>query len=523
MEAIFFDEKAVEKLFPFYFVLDKDLNIVRTGKSIAKLMEFGASFGGTFRFLRPGLGIEYTFDSILSYVEQIFIFQPRDPRLTVKFKGQFVYCEARAQLIFCGSPWITSEESFQNLNLHISDFAIHDSVVDMLQMINTQRMGIEDRLNMDLETVRQRAFYQNLFDNIPVDIALIDKDHKYRYLNKSAVKSDEVRKWLIGKTITEYYSQRGKDQEFIDFMTEQFNQALSSHRRISFETVHNENREDEKIMQRIILPFDSTDGKAYLLAYGFDVTELKKGKRELIVKNSELQKLNGELDNLIYSVTHDLRSPVLSVMGLIDLAMKTGKPGEDLVVYLNMMRRSMDRLDGTIREILAYSRNAKTELDIVHIDISAMVQDIFENVCHSPTSKVVCTHESHGSTVFYSDQKRVLSVLNNLISNAVKYSRKGHTESYVKVKIETDDNWCVIVVEDNGEGIPYEHQEKVFNMFYRASTTSTGSGLGLFICFEVIKKLEGQISLKSVPGQGSIFRVAIPNKINEYENGLYIN
>jgi len=218
-----------------------------------------------------------------------------------------------------------------------------------------------------------------------------------------------------------------------------------------------------------------------------------------------------------------LRSPVLSVMGLIDLAMKTGKPGEDLVVYLNMMRRSMDRLDGTIREILAYSRNAKTELDIIHIDISAMVQDIFENVCHSPTSKVVCTHESHGSTVFYSDQKRVLSVLNNLISNAVKYSRKGHTESYVKVKIETDDNWCVIVVEDNGEGIPYEHQEKVFNMFYRASTTSTGSGLGLFICFEVIKKLEGQISLKSVPGQGSIFRVAIPNKINEYENGLYIN
>ena len=116
-------------------------------------------------------------------------------------------------------------------------------------------------------------------------------------------------------------------------------------------------------------------------------------------------------------------------------------------------------------------------------------------------------------TPFVSDQGRVKIILNNLISNAVKYQNNKSEGSFVSIKIRSDQTKASIEVTDNGIGIAAGDHEKIFKMFHRASTLSTGSGLGLYIVNETIERLGGTIKLKSELEKGATFSLSIPNNI----------
>ncbi|MCF8433682.1 MAG: ATP-binding protein, partial [Crocinitomicaceae bacterium] len=107
--------------------------------------------------------------------------------------------------------------------------------------------------------------------------------------------------------------------------------------------------------------------------------------------------------------------------------------------------------------------------------------------------------------------------MKNLISNGIKYRRQSNEVSYVEVKLQSDSEHFYITISDNGEGIKAENQEKVFDMFYRASTTSAGTGLGLYICKDIILKLNGKMILVSEFGEGTVIKLTLP-KINKNES-----
>jgi signal transduction histidine kinase len=113
-----------------------------------------------------------------------------------------------------------------------------------------------------------------------------------------------------------------------------------------------------------------------------------------------------------------------------------------------------------------------------------------------------------------SDRGRLKVVLNNLVGNSLKYNDANKEEKLVELKTSYQNNSLVIQVNDNGIGIAEEHQPKIFDMFYRATERSQGSGLGLYIAKETIEKLGGKISLTSKVGQGTNFSVAIPTLMN---------
>ncbi len=115
---------------------------------------------------------------------------------------------------------------------------------------------------------------------------------------------------------------------------------------------------------------------------------------------------------------------------------------------------------------------------------------------------------------FFSDKSRVNTVINNLISNAYKYVREDEVNPYVKFSFLSDANEGIIRVEDNGEGIAEEYKEQIFEMFFRASERYEGSGLGLYICREIVTRLQGSIEVHSTPLKGSTFVVKIPNVQN---------
>jgi ligand-binding sensor domain-containing protein/signal transduction histidine kinase len=228
-------------------------------------------------------------------------------------------------------------------------------------------------------------------------------------------------------------------------------------------------------------------------------------------KNEELLKVNTELDRFVYSASHDLRAPLTSVLGLVKLTRIDPDP-QNKVQYLDMVEKSIYKLDGFIHDIINYSRNARTEIESRRVDFNALIEDIMESLKYQDRSAMI-RKEVHisGTGEFFTDWKRLEIVLFNLISNAIKYHNADQEDPYIKVTVQFNQYFATVEVADNGKGIEKEHVENIFKMFYRADESSTGSGLGLFIARETIEKIKGTLTVRSTFGKGSTFSIRIPS------------
>ncbi|MCU0443660.1 MAG: hybrid sensor histidine kinase/response regulator [Microscillaceae bacterium] len=224
-----------------------------------------------------------------------------------------------------------------------------------------------------------------------------------------------------------------------------------------------------------------------------------------------LRKTNQELDRFVYSAAHDLRAPVTSLMGLLNLA-KDENNIEQIRKYLNLQEKTVGKLNHFIHEIIDYSRNNRMEIEPDMVDFQAFVEQILENYanydCSPQVRKEITVQQD---CIFYSDKNRLEIILNNLISNAIRFANLHLSESYIKIKVDVNPQEAWVCVEDNGMGIAEKHKNRVFDMFYRATDQKVGSGLGLFLVRETMEKLKGVIQMESELGQGTTFRLKIPN------------
>ena len=250
----------------------------------------------------------------------------------------------------------------------------------------------------------------------------------------------------------------------------------------------------------------------YINAYLVDVTEIKRAEQLLEIRNKELKKTNEELDKFVYSTSHDLRGPLLSLLGLIELSEQAIVDINELTVYFKMMKSGIARIDDIIKEILNYSKNARMDMRPERLDVRGKIEKaVSDSVYLNPELAKAFTINISDAIPFYSDGFRVSGIINNLVSNAVKYLKTDEASPMVRISFYTTSNEGILEIEDNGEGIAEDKQEKVFEMFYRNSSKSVGPGLGLYICREMVNKLSGSIILKSKPGRGSVFKVILPN------------
>lgn len=243
-----------------------------------------------------------------------------------------------------------------------------------------------------------------------------------------------------------------------------------------------------------------------------EVAKLR-ANESLLIQNEELKKINKELDSFVYSVSHNLKAPLMSVLGLINLAkMEDVKIGNSFSSYFNMMEKSIHKLDETLKEILEYSRNARKELSLDEIDMRKIVDENLEKMQYLPGSECINKQINIAqSASFFSDAYRIGVIFNNLISNAIKYSDDQKEDRRLSISVNVDPEKAVIVVQDNGIGIAQEYISKVFDMFFRATMAKDGAGLGLYIVKEALEKLYGKIRIESEPSIGSTFTVEIPN------------
>jgi signal transduction histidine kinase len=263
-------------------------------------------------------------------------------------------------------------------------------------------------------------------------------------------------------------------------------------------------KEYETVEKRKSLKAEKDD--AHLLAE----KALRKTLKELQKKNGELEKINFELDRFVYSVSHDLRAPLTSVLGLIHL-LKEEVSGDNPQHYIALMIESIAKLDNTIKDILAYSRNNRMQVVKEEFNVRTLVSTILENLSYLndtnfDVNKILVVR---GKTVFKADKLRLQTILNNLLSNAIKYR---NSQRPLKVEIDTSilKNSLILKIKDNGVGIEPKHIPYIFDMFFRTDERSNGSGLGLYIVKETILKLKGKITVNSTVGKGTEFIVTIP-------------
>ncbi|MEY4595450.1 MAG: hypothetical protein RIQ47_1860, partial [Bacteroidota bacterium] len=157
------------------------------------------------------------------------------------------------------------------------------------------------------------------------------------------------------------------------------------------------------------------------------------------------------------------------------------------------------------------SRNSRLGLTYEWIDLVKMIEEIYADLKYAAYKNLDFRIKVADEVkMFYSDSSRLNTILKNVIGNSIKYHRKDTDSQWVEISAANEDGKLIIKVADNGEGISEEHLPRIFEMFYRASKSSSGSGLGLYICKEIAQKINSTIQVTSEVQVGTMVTIIIP-------------
>ena len=263
--------------------------------------------------------------------------------------------------------------------------------------------------------------------------------------------------------------------------------------------------------QNVSIQYDAQAQAWYAIEIVTDLTAEKKMRTDLLSALEELKERNFELDQFVYRTSHDLRSPLTTILGLINVIKLKPIP-QEIQQYLAMAENRVLKLDNFLQLMLNYLRNTRLGFVVERIDFDALLQECLQNLAYAKGFASLSVQWQVTSPIpFFSDSMRIQIIFQNLISNAIKYQDAAASSPYLHITILPLDDWCEIVFSDNGQGMQAEDLEKITNMFFRASPQSDGSGLGMYIVKGAIDRLGGTIAIESPAGKGMNTRIRIPN------------
>ncbi len=359
------------------------------------------------------------------------------------------------------------------------------------------RMVIRDATHKAMSNYRVkriRSEYLNLFNNSFIGI------FKFRL--------DDCRLLLLNEKAMQVFERDSMDQLYFDDLFADplafhsfLNTVLQDRKVIGFDFLISHPGKDERWGSISCSYFDEGH---FVEGVIIDITENKK-------QVLELQRLNHELDQFIYHASHDLRSPLTTLMGLVNLIEL--EPRKSASLYTGMLKERIHHLDGLLKDLVYITLNGKSELGREKIDFETEISSIL-NEFQQQYQQVEVYMDTKLQAEFHSDPIRFRTILRNLISNALKYHNVHADPPFLKIRIKCGNDSALIDFEDNGIGIDHEHQSKIFNMFYRATPKAQGTGLGLYIVKLMVDKLGGKITVTSCRGKGTTFHLELPNHHN---------
>lgn len=265
-----------------------------------------------------------------------------------------------------------------------------------------------------------------------------------------------------------------------------------------------------------VLPINNEKGEILRwFGTGTDVTELKKAEEALEIQNKELNKINNDLDNFIYTASHDLKAPISNIEGLIVTIPEIVSPEfskiEEFQNVMGMINKSIDKFKITIQDLADVSRLQRV---LSEEETEIIISEIFDDTRLSLSQEIEKSNTlirkdfSDCPTIRFS-RKNFRSVIYNLLSNAIKY-RKPDISPVIEIKTKRTDEYIILTVKDNGLGIDPSKTSFIFGMFKRLHDHVEGTGVGLYMVRRIIDNAGGKIEVESEPGVGTSFHVYFP-------------
>lgn len=362
---------------------------------------------------------------------------------------------------------------------------------------------------------KQKHFYETVLNNIPTDIAVLDKNQRYLFLNPGAIKNDELRQFAIGKNDYEYFEQTGRSTELAKFRREKFELAKSTLKEIEWEDTVIATDGSSKIKIRRFFPVQDENGELnILIGYGLDITDRKnlETKQAELVKQLSFQ--NTQLVDFCNIVSHNLRAPLVNMSMLVTF-IETCEDLEEQKELIAKLSPVIDNLHSSFNELVE-SIQIKQDLEIQssNIHIQEMLDKIMAGFiieCNKYNIQLI-THFEQADTINF-PAKYLNSILSNLISNAIKY-RSPERQPCITISTHRQDKTIVLKISDNGLGIDIKknghNMFKIGKVFHK---TQNSKGFGLFMTKTQIEAMGGTIEVESEPNKGTTFIITFINQL----------
>ncbi|AWJ92979.1 histidine kinase (plasmid) [Azospirillum baldaniorum] len=254
-------------------------------------------------------------------------------------------------------------------------------------------------------------------------------------------------------------------------------------------------------------------------------------------RTMELQRANDEIQRFAYIVSHDLRAPLVNVMGFTgefevglasvrahldrlpsdgdDAAASEARRAvvEDMPEAIGFIRASTTKMDRLINAILALSRQGGRTLNPEPVSMQALLENVVASLRHQASEQRCTIDIKEPLPSLLSDRLALEQVFGNLLDNAIKYLDPART-GRIAIHGRVEENRLIFEVADNGRGIAPQDHERIFELFRRSGVQDRpGEGIGLAYVRTLIRRLQGEVTVESVPGQGSVFRITLPKAL----------
>ncbi|MEL6534200.1 MAG: PAS domain S-box protein [Bacteroidota bacterium] len=367
----------------------------------------------------------------------------------------------------------------------------------------TERRLFEEKLK---QIVYELNFQKSALD-ISAYVSISDRDGNITYVNDrlcqiSGYKHDELVGQSHGLFNSHYHPNSYWDEMYA---------TLAKGEVWHGEMKNRDKNGDSFWADTYIVPFKNSKGEiTQYVSIRFDVTQRKLMEEDLKAKNFEL-------DSFVYHTSHDLRAPLTSILGLVNIIL-IEEEKENMKDYTRMIQSSILKLDDFIKSILTYSQNSNSERKYIFVNFHEIIDANLTELRYLKNfDKVDITIQLENEVPFYCDPIRLNIIFKNIISNSIKYAHHDRDYNFLKIKVKQTEEFAQIMFEDNGQGIGEDYQGRIFDMFYRANEASDGSGLGLYIVKQTMDRLGGIIRFNSVYNKGTTFTLEIPNKPADVE------
>ncbi len=518
------NDETTNKIFPFSFIINEDLEFVFTGKSLGKLIP-GISentFDKVFHFVRPHHA-RNSFDSIKEFLGQIFILRSMDSKENLLFRGEFI--EIDSWLMFLGSPWLTDPQDLRRFSLKLKDFALHDPITDLLQVMQVRMIAAEEVKTLNKLLEKNEKKYRHIVETAHDIIFNTDEYGTFTYVNPVGLrKFNKSEDEVIGHNFSEFvdkvegvYVERFYNymkEEKLDSTYFEFPMKLSS-------------GEILWLGQNVKSVTDENGKITSFIGVARDVTERKIFEKSLIEARKKAEAAQEAEKQFLAKMSHEIRTPLNAVLGMTYLLKETPLTSEQNE-YIDILQSSGDILHNLISDILDVSKINAGEANVVKAPF-----DVY-TLCKSLVDSFKFQLKEKGLTIsllfdrdlpakIMGDKMLLNQILINLLSNASKFTHEGSIELSVSQTVLNNKPALRFKVSDTGIGIPDDKMDAIFKSFVQAGKETSriygGTGLGLTIVKQLTELQQGVVHIKSNVNEGTVFTVDIPyDTIDAHKN-----